>query len=146
VVRADALIGAPFGAVFEPDNRGGLVRVAGDSLALTEHEGAEAGAGAGLDGEDAGSAAMGKDNRNLADTHGAAQGLSAEQVKELKTTGMSGAEIIKQLVANSSTFDGKTVFSQVATRRARARALLCARSRTRTDARPPSPVVRRKST
>ncbi|KAH9289132.1 hypothetical protein KI387_033249, partial [Taxus chinensis] len=52
-----------------------------------------------------------KDNRALVDNN-TAQKLSAEDISIMRREGISGNQIVEALIANSSTFQNKTVFSQ----------------------------------
>ncbi|KAJ6845135.1 tRNA (adenine(58)-N(1))-methyltransferase non-catalytic subunit trm6 [Iris pallida] len=52
-----------------------------------------------------------KDNRALLDNN-TAQTLSSEDIDEMRREGATGDEIVDALIANSSTFGNKTVFSQ----------------------------------
>ncbi|KAK9108727.1 hypothetical protein Sjap_016787 [Stephania japonica] len=52
-----------------------------------------------------------KDNRNIVDSN-CAQNLSGEDIDEMKRQGATGEQIIEALIANSSTFEKKTLFSQ----------------------------------
>ena len=53
----------------------------------------------------------GIDNRNICDD-GRSQLLSTEEIVELRTSGLSGQEIVGQLIENSKTFHNKTEYSQ----------------------------------
>eukprot|EP00741_Cyanophora_paradoxa_P007328 tig00001107_g7088.t1 len=94
-VALQPLVGAPYGAVFEI-KAGGLVRASRDALsafagrvdALTD----------------------GLDNSTLVDDN-SAQKLTQEEINKMKGE-VDGAEIIKALVSNSATFQGKTEFSR----------------------------------
>ncbi|XP_078167655.1 eukaryotic initiation factor 3 gamma subunit family protein [Carex rostrata] len=52
-----------------------------------------------------------RDNRALVDNN-TAQSLSSEDIEALRSEGATGDEIVKALIANSSTFETKTAFSQ----------------------------------
>ncbi|BFU18777.1 eukaryotic initiation factor 3, gamma subunit, putative [Entamoeba histolytica HM-1:IMSS-B] len=52
-----------------------------------------------------------KDNRNLQDSNSNQQ-LTDQQIVEMKQNGLSGEEIIKELLSHSDTYEGKTAFSQ----------------------------------
>nr|AML47760.1 putative tRNA (guanine-N(1)-)-methyltransferase [Triticum aestivum]AOZ21504.1 putative tRNA (guanine-N(1)-)-methyltransferase [Triticum aestivum] len=52
-----------------------------------------------------------RDNRSLVDNN-TAQTLSSEDIEAMKREGTSGDAIVEALIANSSTFGNKTVFSQ----------------------------------
>lgn len=54
----------------------------------------------------------GVDNRKIKDD-GMSQKLSTEEIINLRTCGLSGQEIVSQLVENSKTFINKTEYSQV---------------------------------
>ena len=102
-----AVVGAPYGSVFELVKRGiQLVDVA--ALATVEdirRSGELAAAAAHKAG------ATSSDNRNLVDNN-TAQKLNQTDVQAMKDSGASAAEIVSSLVANSSTFHAKTEFSQ----------------------------------
>lgn len=53
----------------------------------------------------------GLDNRNIFDD-GRSQLLSTEEIVELRTSGLSGQEIVGQLIENSKTFQNKTEYAQ----------------------------------
>ncbi|KAK1262010.1 hypothetical protein QJS04_geneDACA001110 [Acorus gramineus] len=52
-----------------------------------------------------------RDNRALVDNN-KAQGLSGEDIDEMRREGATGDDIVEALIANSSTFENKTSFSQ----------------------------------
>ncbi|XP_058091431.1 uncharacterized protein LOC131237593 isoform X2 [Magnolia sinica] len=52
-----------------------------------------------------------KDNRQLLDNN-TAQSLSGEDIDAMRREGASGDQIVEALIANSSTFENKTLFSQ----------------------------------
>ncbi|KAI4316925.1 hypothetical protein L6164_024852 [Bauhinia variegata] len=52
-----------------------------------------------------------RDNRSLIDNN-SAQGLSGEDIEAMRRQGARGDEIIEALIANSTTFEKKTLFSQ----------------------------------
>ncbi|KAK1322296.1 hypothetical protein QJS10_CPA03g02181 [Acorus calamus] len=52
-----------------------------------------------------------RDNRTLVDNN-KAQGLSGEDIDAMRREGATGDEIVEALIANSSTFENKTSFSQ----------------------------------
>ncbi|KAI4982770.1 hypothetical protein ZWY2020_023262 [Hordeum vulgare] len=56
-----------------------------------------------------------RDNRSLVDNN-TAQTLSSEDIEAMKREGVSGDAIVEALIANSSTFGNKIVFSQVSMR------------------------------
>lgn len=105
----DALVGHPFGSVFEVQSGakgGSFVRVSPSGADLRD------GLGEKDDGEEApGDEVKGKDNRSLIDNN-TAQTLSAEDISKMRTEGVSGRAIMEALVANSATFHTKTAFSQ----------------------------------
>ncbi|CAK8698319.1 unnamed protein product [Clavelina lepadiformis] len=90
--KPENAVGLPFGSVFEVKN--GDLNPVNSSLSLEEMETA------------------GEDNRNLVDTHGKSQTLNREDLIQMKEDGATGKEIVQSLVENSSSFAGKTVFSQ----------------------------------
>ena len=61
----------------------------------------------------AASAGEGRDNSMLLDGREANQRLSAADIDAMKEAGVAGEDIMKAVVANSATFDAKTLFSQV---------------------------------
>ena len=63
-------------------------------------------------------------NNQLLNTGGQAQQLSAEDIAQLKSSGKSGDEIVAALLANSSTYQSKTQYSQAG---AQPPAMLCLR-------------------
>ena len=92
-VRATDMIGAPYGSVFEVNDRR-LIRVIDTKLSL---EGAFLG-GSG-------------DNSDYIDSN-TAQKLSEGDIETLKEDGASGIEIMRSLIENSDTWASKTVFAQ----------------------------------
>jgi tRNA (adenine-N(1)-)-methyltransferase non-catalytic subunit len=120
---ADLLIGAPYGSVYEAE--GGKVQLVESGelleridvdtgvLANSPHSGVRAAnrmtrlppvramecAGSGLD------------NRNTKDTH-LSQKLTQGAIVDMKSSGMTGTELISALISNSSTFAAKTSFAQ----------------------------------
>ncbi|KAJ4965591.1 hypothetical protein NE237_017440 [Protea cynaroides] len=52
-----------------------------------------------------------KDNRSLVDDN-TAQSLSGEDIEAMRSQGATGDQIVEALIANSSTFEKKTLFSQ----------------------------------
>lgn len=93
------LIGCPFGSLFqvEPGKEGTF---------LTRFvENAE---GNGLEEKDVDGS---KDNRALVDNN-TAQSLTSEDIDEMRKQGAKGDEIVEALIANSATFEKKTLFSQ----------------------------------
>jgi len=54
----------------------------------------------------------GVDNRNLVDSNSKAQGITREQIEEMKKDRMGGTEIVEQLIENSASFHSKTKYSQ----------------------------------
>ena len=134
-IPSQALIGAPYGSVWEIVGQRGLLRVASGELIPQSLMGAAVPSGAGAGGEEEGEeeeeeegreeeAEMGaaapaaggarplpRDNRNLVDTS-SAQALTAEDVWDMRRRGQAGEDIVKALAGSSSTFAGKTQFSQ----------------------------------
>lgn len=98
----DPLIGAPFGANFriEPS---GLVR---DSRTVEEISASVGDACA-----DMAAAQPGASNAELVDDS-TAQRLGEADIRRMKEAGTHGADLIKAIASNSSTFAGKTAFSQ----------------------------------
>lgn len=97
------LIGAPFGSVFQLENgKGGpflsrMLRTAEGNnvrekeIALVEEEV--------------------RDNRGIVDNN-TAQTLTGEEINAMRREGATGDQIVEALIANSATFEKKTVFSQ----------------------------------
>uniref|UniRef100_A0A453A6P8 tRNA (adenine(58)-N(1))-methyltransferase non-catalytic subunit TRM6 n=1 Tax=Aegilops tauschii subsp. strangulata TaxID=200361 RepID=A0A453A6P8_AEGTS len=94
------LLGRPFGSLFRvgPD---GLLPCQGKDEYV--NDGKPRDAGAAQDET--------RDNRSLVDNN-TAQTLSSEDIEAMKREGASGDAIVEALIANSSTFGNKTVFSQ----------------------------------
>ncbi|VAH24229.1 unnamed protein product [Triticum turgidum subsp. durum] len=92
------LLGRPFGSLF---------RVGPDGLLPCQDDDKprDGGAAEGQAQEET------KDNRSLVDNN-TAQTLSSEDIEAMKREGASGDAIVEALIANSSTFGNKTVFSQ----------------------------------
>ncbi|CAM6102245.1 unnamed protein product [Calypogeia fissa] len=104
----EALIGSPFGAIFEMQ-KSKLVRInPSESDVKSSDNGKE------VDEKDESGQiedARERDNRNLIDTN-TSQTLSSGDIEKMRKDGASGKQIIDALVANSSSFDQKTPFSQ----------------------------------
>lgn len=100
------MIGCPFGALFQVE-RGPkglyLSRIFAASTKKTSLQHNE-------DQKD-NEKADNKDNRALIDNN-TAQNLSAEEILQMRREGVSGDQIVEALIANSSTFQNKTAFSQ----------------------------------
>ncbi|TMX03523.1 hypothetical protein EJD97_015856 [Solanum chilense] len=93
------LIGCPFGSLFQ-------VESGKEGTFLTRFvENAE---GNGLEEKDVDGS---KDNRALVDNN-TAQSLTSEDIDEMRKQGAKGDEIVEALIANSATFEKKTLFSQ----------------------------------
>ncbi|XP_048550764.1 tRNA (adenine(58)-N(1))-methyltransferase non-catalytic subunit TRM6-like [Triticum urartu] len=92
------LLGRPFGSLF---------RVGPDGLLPCQDDDKprDGGAAEGQAQEET------RDNRSLVDNN-TAQTLSSEDIEAMKREGASGDAIVEALIANSSTFGNKTVFSQ----------------------------------
>ncbi|KAF7026961.1 hypothetical protein CFC21_039042 [Triticum aestivum] len=97
------LLGRPFGSLFRvgPD---GLVPCAATDASSQDDKPRGGGAGGQAQDET-------RDNRSLVDNN-TAQTLSSEDIEAMKREGASGDAIVEALIANSSTFGNKTVFSQ----------------------------------
>ncbi|KAJ4702106.1 tRNA (adenine(58)-N(1))-methyltransferase non-catalytic subunit TRM6 [Melia azedarach] len=96
------LIGCPFGSIFQVDNgKEGpyLSRI----IPFTEDDIQEKG-NIEMSGEL-------KDNRAIVDDN-KAQNLTGEDIDEMRRQGATGNEIVEALIANSATFEKKTLFSQ----------------------------------
>ncbi|ELT95756.1 hypothetical protein CAPTEDRAFT_113381 [Capitella teleta] len=91
---ADELIGKPFGCTFE-ENKGVLVQVS--------RTGSEDADNAVEEGK--------RDNRDLQGDQ-SNQKITKSEIQEMRKQGVSGQEIIEQLVENSATFKKKNTFSQ----------------------------------
>jgi len=100
------MIGCPFGALFQVE-RGPkglyLSRISAASAKKTSLQ----------DNEDQKDHEKedNKDNRALIDNN-TAQNLSSEEILQMRREGISGDQIVEALIANSSTFQNKTAFSQ----------------------------------
>lgn len=96
------LIGCPFGSLFQIENGANGLHLArvmpsreeGINCQETEEMKEEL-----------------RDNRALVDNN-KAQSLSSEDIDAMRSQGATGDEIVEALIANSATFDKKTVFSQ----------------------------------
>ncbi|KAJ8762192.1 hypothetical protein K2173_007347 [Erythroxylum novogranatense] len=99
------LIGCPFGSVFQIEygkDGSALCRVFPSEEGLCNNA------------EEKGDCQLmdeSKDNRALVDNN-KAQSLSSEDIDEMRRQGAKGDEIIEALIANSTTYDKKTLFSQ----------------------------------
>ncbi|KAM3373547.1 hypothetical protein ACQJBY_020156 [Aegilops geniculata] len=91
------LLGRPFGSLF---------RVGPDGLLPCQDDKPRDGAATDGQAQD-----ETRDNRSLVDNN-TAQTLSSEDIEAMKREGASGDAIVEALIANSSTFGNKTVFSQ----------------------------------
>ncbi|KAL3683685.1 hypothetical protein R1sor_001707 [Riccia sorocarpa] len=105
----DALVGQPYGAVFELQserNSAKLVRLpTGSGINGTKEKQEH------CDADQNSEEVKGRDNRALVDDN-KAQTLSCDDIDRMKREGASGREIIEALVANSASFETKTAFSQ----------------------------------
>ncbi|XP_038715671.1 tRNA (adenine(58)-N(1))-methyltransferase non-catalytic subunit trm6-like [Tripterygium wilfordii] len=98
------LIGCPFGSLFQIDNgeEGSyLSRV----LLSTEDDNNK------QENGDCQTQDESRDNREIIDNN-KAQSLTGDDIDELRRQGAKGDEIVEALIANSATFEKKTVFSQ----------------------------------
>ncbi|XP_052154308.1 uncharacterized protein LOC127772319 [Oryza glaberrima] len=95
------LVGRPFGSLFSV-GPSGLVPCA-DAPSSRDDTTQDAADGPSQDET--------RDNRSLVDNN-TAQNLSSDDIEAMKRDGVSGDEIVEALIANSSTFGKKTVFSQ----------------------------------
>ena len=105
-VLMDPMIGAPFGANF---------RIEADGLKRDERTVEEMSGAIGDTFSDVVSAQAGASNAELTDERlgeAHAQKLGEGDIRRLKQKGLSGEEVIRTLAKNSSTFAGKTAFSQ----------------------------------
>jgi len=100
-VQVSALVGTPYGSVFDI-GKNKLVLLPGEEH-LTRTE-----ASSSALADDAATVA---DNRDLVDD-GSSQKLTSEAIEELRSSGASGQDIIAALVQNSESWESKTVFSQ----------------------------------
>jgi len=105
--NVDAVVGVPYGSVFELTKRGvQLVDMAARaSVDDIRRNGELAAAAAHKAGETS------SDNRHLVDDN-TAQKLNQSDVQAMKDSGATAGEIVSSLVANSSTFQNKTEYSQ----------------------------------
>uniref|UniRef100_A0A0D9W1U4 tRNA (adenine(58)-N(1))-methyltransferase non-catalytic subunit TRM6 n=1 Tax=Leersia perrieri TaxID=77586 RepID=A0A0D9W1U4_9ORYZ len=94
------LVGRPFGSLFSV-GPSGLVPCTDDSSRDDKMQ----------DAADAPAQDETRDNRSLVDNN-TAQNLSSDDIEAMKRDGASGDDIVEALIANSSTFGKKTVFSQ----------------------------------
>ncbi|RAL40429.1 hypothetical protein DM860_006499 [Cuscuta australis] len=98
------LIGCPYGSLFQVESGEG-----GPILSRVSHtiEGNN------IESENGGfrDTDSAKDNRALVDNN-TAQSLTGEDIHEMRRQGATGDEIVKALIANSTTFEKKTQFSQ----------------------------------
>ncbi|KAG2692768.1 hypothetical protein I3760_08G067400 [Carya illinoinensis] len=97
------LIGCPFGSSFQIENgdKGPFL-----SRFVASMEGNNA-----QEKEDFESQEISKDNRALVDNN-KAQSLTGEDIDAMRRQGATGDEIVDALIANSATFEKKTLFSQ----------------------------------
>ncbi|EEC76653.1 hypothetical protein OsI_14608 [Oryza sativa Indica Group] len=95
------LVGRPFGSLFSV-GPSGLVPCA-DAPSSRDDTTQDAADGPSQDET--------RDNRSLVDNN-TAQNLSSDDIEAMKRDGVSGDEIVEALIANSSTFGKKTLFSQ----------------------------------
>ncbi|KAJ8538274.1 hypothetical protein K7X08_014814 [Anisodus acutangulus] len=92
------LIGCPFGSLFQVESGKGPIltrfvpNAEGNNLEEKDVDGS-------------------KDNRALVDNN-TAQSLTSEDIDEMRKQGAKGDEIVEALIANSATFEKKTLFSQ----------------------------------
>lgn len=114
-VSLKEIVGQPYGAVFELNNRK-FQRVSETEQAATElydpedkDDVIETGTVEPLDNKT--QIGIRGDNSTYVDTN-TAQKLTNEDISRLKESGMSGTEIIKNLIQNSDTFDLKTDYAQ----------------------------------
>ncbi|ONM34905.1 tRNA (adenine(58)-N(1))-methyltransferase non-catalytic subunit trm6 [Zea mays] len=96
------LVGRPFGSLFRL-GAGGLVPCAAADATSRDHNTPDDANGQTQDET--------RDNRSLVDNN-TAQNLSSDDIEAMKRDGATGDEIVEALIANSSTFGNKTVFSQ----------------------------------
>ncbi|KAL6885483.1 hypothetical protein ACP4OV_010262 [Aristida adscensionis] len=97
------LVGRPFGTLFRVA-ADGLVPCAAATDAPPRDNSTQDGANGQVQDET-------RDNRSLIDNN-TAQNLSSDDIEAMKRDGVSGDEIVEALIANSSTYGKKTVFSQ----------------------------------
>ncbi|XP_062225106.1 uncharacterized protein LOC133923845 isoform X2 [Phragmites australis] len=97
------LVGRPFGSLFRVGADGLVPCAAADAPSLRDNST--------RDGADGQVQDETRDNRSLVDNN-TAQNLSSDDIEAMKRDGASGDEIVEALIANSSTFRKKTVFSQ----------------------------------
>ncbi|KAJ1265889.1 hypothetical protein BS78_08G108100 [Paspalum vaginatum] len=96
------LVGRPFGSLF---------RLNADGLAPCAAADAPSRDDSIRDGTNGQTLDETRDNRSLVDNN-TAQNLSSDDIEAMKRDGATGDEIVEALIANSSTFGNKTVFSQ----------------------------------
>ena len=120
----DCIIGATYGSCFEIEGKSlkraksdGSGNDAADNKLIvpeqtnTKAAGTTTSTAAKADTTTETSSKVSRDNRNLIDDN-SAQKLQQKEIGALKSEGTTGAEIIRKLVENSSTFRTKTEFSQ----------------------------------
>ncbi|KAK4752789.1 hypothetical protein SAY87_021587 [Trapa incisa] len=97
------LVGCPFGSLFQVDNgpKGSVLW----RVTLPSQEGNH------VQGKGSSESQESRDNRALVDNN-QAQTLTGDDIEALRKEGATGEEIIEALIANSSTFEKKTTFSQ----------------------------------
>ena len=116
----DDLLGHPYGSRFEINKRGKKLVTPVEEGVDPYQELIDSAAGGGEDGDGSEEKPIGesRDNRMLVDKNAHSRGkecsqkLGAAEIEELKSGGMSGREVIKELISNSETFKLKTEFSQ----------------------------------
>ncbi|KAF8702481.1 hypothetical protein HU200_032859 [Digitaria exilis] len=96
------LVGRPFGTLFRVGPDGLVPCTTGDAPSRDDSM---------QDGADGQVQDETRDNRSLVDNN-TAQNLSSDDIETMKRDGATGDEIVEALIANSSTFGKKTVFSQ----------------------------------
>lgn len=125
-ICVDALVGAPYGSIFEINSRR-LVRMPDEgNFDADAAEFAESGGDNLCEGKECvvdvieertdreqilSSGSFKVDNRSFIDSN-TAQKLKDADIQSLRESGASGAEIIKSLIANSDTWSTKTGFAQ----------------------------------
>ncbi|KAL6653190.1 hypothetical protein ACP70R_012115 [Stipagrostis hirtigluma subsp. patula] len=98
------LVGRPFGSLFRVGADGLVPCAATADAAPSRDDNTRDGANGQVQDET-------RDNRSLVDNN-TAQNLSTDDIEAMKRDGASGDDIVEALIANSSTFGKKTVFSQ----------------------------------
>lgn len=99
------IIGCPFGSLFRVENAKDGPYLSRVVVTEQDDDGNNAQEEENVTGEEL------KDNRALVDNN-TAQSLTGDDIDEMRRQGVTGDQIVEALIANSTTFDKKTSFSQ----------------------------------